>query len=52
VEAFQEGYREGYGIGFRAGYQSLNRGWGDGDEERDRGGYNRGGDIYDQSTER
>jgi hypothetical protein len=53
VETFQNGYRDGYGSGFQAGYQSLNRGWGngdgDGDGDRDRGGYDRGGDIYDQS---
>jgi hypothetical protein len=48
VETFQNGYRDGYGSGFQAGYQSLNGGWGDGDEDRDRGRYNRGGDVYDQ----
>jgi hypothetical protein len=48
AETFQNGYRDGYGSGFQAGYQSLNGGWGDGDEDRDRGWYNRGGDVYDQ----
>ena len=49
VETFQDGYHDGYESGFRAGYQSLNRGWGDSGEDRDRGVYNRGDDIYDES---
>ena len=38
VQAFQSAYRNGYENGFRAGYQSLNRGWVDGDEDRDLAG--------------
>jgi hypothetical protein len=49
VEAFQNAYRDGYRNGFRAGYQSLNRGWGDGDGDRDEPIYNRGGYVYGQS---
>jgi hypothetical protein len=50
METFRNGYRDGYGSGFQAGYQSVNRGWGNADDEGGggRGGYNRG-DIYDQS---
>lgn len=49
MQEFQNAYRNGYENGFRAGYQSLNRGWGYGDEDRDRGGYNRSGDVYDRA---
>jgi hypothetical protein len=42
VEAYQNAYRHGYGSGFRAGYQSVNRGWGDRDADRDEGIYDRG----------
>ena len=49
VEVYQNAYRDEYENGFRAGYQSVNRGWGDGDEDRDEDIYNRGGYIYGRS---
>jgi hypothetical protein len=47
VEVFQNAYREGYRNGFQAGYRSLNRGWGDGDD--DNGVYGHGGYIHGES---
>jgi hypothetical protein len=47
MEVFQNAYREGYRNGFQAGYRSLNRGWGDGDD--DNGVYGHGGYIYGES---
>ena len=46
VEVFQNAYRDGYRNGFRAGYQSVNRGWGGGDEDRDDWVYSPGSSVY------